>query len=182
MEKDLEPSDFDDFFNSLYFDEISSLYCQNSECKKEYKFGESEGSEESEETEENKVLKGYSESYCSEKCFHRDMTKDHPCENPGCKKTFLLVQKFQGTHRNRKYCSQVCLDQEVDVKKKEDKLEAQYDRIPYPIKIRLMIENLVDPYKWKELLEMSILTDFEDIDRSRNNLALKVILHFNEEN
>jgi hypothetical protein len=162
-------SDFDDFFNSLYFDEVCSLYCQNSECKKEFGPG-SDGS------------LPFSTLYCSQKCLQRDMTKDHPCENPGCKKTFLLEQKFQGTHRNRKYCSQVCLDEETDVKKKEDKLEAQYDRIPYPIKSRLMIENLVDPYKWKELLEMSILTDFEDIDRSRNNLALKVILHFSEEN
>jgi hypothetical protein len=109
------------------------------------------------------------------------MTKDHPCENPGCKKTFLLPQKFQGTHRNRKYCSQACLDEEPDVKKKEEKLEEQYDRIPYSIKRRLMIENIVDPYRWKELLEMSILTDFEDIDRARNRLGLEVILRFNEE-
>jgi hypothetical protein len=178
MEKNLELSDFDDFFNELYFDEISTLYCQNSECKKEYRL------EESEEAEGNEVLKGVLDPkgpYCSKKCHDRDNTKDHLCENPGCKKTFLLPQKFQGTHRNRKYCSQVCLDEEPDVKKKEEKLEEQYDRIPYSIKRRLMIENIADPYRWKELLEMSILTDFEDIDRARNRLGLEVILRFNEE-
>ena len=152
--------DFSFFDGLIDLEELNTLYCQNSECGKSYS-----------------VADEADEHYCSEKCMNRDMTKDHKCENPSCKNTYKLQNRVKGNYKNRNYCSEACFNMEDEVSKKEKKLEDQWERIPYHIKSRLQIHNLVEVYRWRELLEYRILLDFDNSDPT-NKLALNLILNF----
>jgi hypothetical protein len=163
MDKDsIDISFFDDLFD---LEELNKLYCQNSECGKSYTLVN-----EADEADENG-----NHSYCSKKCMNHDMIKDHKCENPSCKNTYKLQNRIKGNYKNRKYCSEVCFNMESEVEKKEQKLEEQWFRIPYNIKSRLQIDNLIEVYRWRELLEYRILLDFDNSDPT-NKLALDLIL------
>jgi hypothetical protein len=81
------------------------------------------------------------------------------CDNPKCRKEYDSWDQVKGTHRNRKYCSKHCLEQEPQVKKEEDELEKQWYDMPYSKKVRLGIENMDEPYRWKERLQMSMFLD-----------------------
>ncbi len=160
--------DFDDFFTLLYMEEMNTYYCEYKECGKSYELNEENSDNES------------NEHYCSKKCGEFDMIKDHKCENPDCKNTYKLQNRVKGNYKNRKYCSTTCLDKEPEVEKREQKLEEQWYRIPHHIKSRLQIDNLIDIYRWRELLEYRILLDIDNSDPT-NNLALNLILSFDSE-
>ena len=162
------------FFDGLIdLEELNTLYCQNSECGKSYSVADIDELNSSETTSSEEA----NEHYCSKKCLNHDMTKDHKCENPGCKNVYKLENRVKGNYKNRNYCSKACFDMEEEVEKKEKILEDQWERIPYHIKSRLQIHNLVEVYRWRELLEYRILLDFDNSDPT-NKLALNLILSF----
>ena len=122
--------------------------CQNPECVKEYKLLHK--------------TPGMSETYCSQACANEfdPKLKMHRCDNPRCKNKFTLEHIIQGTYKYRKYCSPKCLVEEADVKKDEEELERQWHAMPYYQKVKLGIENMDEPYKWKERLQLRMLLDF----------------------
>ena len=79
------------------------------------------------------------------------------CDNPNCKKE--CIDLFIGKYKNRKYCSKFCLDKEIEIKNQEEELERQWYAMSYDKKVRLGIENMDEPYKWKERLMLRVLLE-----------------------